>query len=63
MEVVLDSKHRMLMNNYPITALGIRDVGQQFNLIALAVSNKEDEELYTSFLKSIQAKVHAPGID
>jgi MULE transposase domain len=62
MQVVLDSKHRVLMNNYPITALGILDAGQQFNLIALAVSNKEDEELYTSFLKSIQSQVQGLGI-
>jgi MULE transposase domain len=62
MQVVLDSKHRVLMNNYPITALGILDAGQQFNLIALAVSNKEDETFYTSFLKSIQNKVQALDI-
>jgi hypothetical protein len=37
MQVVLDSKHLVLMNNYPITALGILDAGQQFKLIALAV--------------------------
>jgi MULE transposase domain len=58
MQVVLDSKHRVLMNNYPITALGILDAGQQFNL----VSNKEDEAFYTSFLQSIQTHVQALGI-
>jgi MULE transposase domain len=62
MQVVLDSKHRVLMNNYPITALGILDAGQQFNLLALAVSNKEDEVFYTSFLQSIQTQVQALGI-
>jgi hypothetical protein len=32
------------MNNYPVTALSVLDAGQQFNLIALALSNKEDEK-------------------
>jgi hypothetical protein len=39
------------MNNYPITVLSVLDAGQQFNLVALAVSNKEDEEFYTLFVK------------
>jgi hypothetical protein len=34
-QVVLDSKRRFLMNNYPITVLGVLDAGQQFNLIAM----------------------------
>jgi MULE transposase domain len=62
MQVVLDSKHRVLMNNYPITALGILDAGQQFKLVALAVSNKEDKAFYTSFLQSIQTHEQALGI-
>jgi MULE transposase domain len=62
MQVVLDSKHRVLMNNYPVTVLGVLDAGQQFNLVALAVSNKEDEEFYTSFVKSIQTQVQNLGI-
>jgi MULE transposase domain len=62
MQVVLDSKHLVLMNNYPITALGILDAGQQFNLVALAVSNKEDEAFYTSFLQGIRTHVQAIGI-
>jgi hypothetical protein len=37
MQFVLNSKHRVVMNNYPITVLGVLDMGQQFNLIALAV--------------------------
>jgi hypothetical protein len=57
MQVVLDSKHLLLMNNFPITAFGILDAGLQFNLIDLAVSNKEDEKIYTSFLKSIQSQL------
>jgi hypothetical protein len=63
MQVVLDSKHRVLMNNYPVTVLGVLDAGQQFNLVALAVSNKEDEEFYTSFVRSIQTEVQALGIN
>jgi MULE transposase domain/SWIM zinc finger len=62
MQAVLDSKHRILMNNYPVTALGVLDAGQQFNLVALAVSNKEDEELYTSLIMSVQTIVQALGI-
>jgi MULE transposase domain len=62
MQVVLDSKHRFLMNNYPITVLGVLDAGQQFNIVALDVSNKEDEEFYTSFVKSIQTQVQNLGI-
>jgi hypothetical protein len=38
----MDSKHKELIGNYPVTALGILDAGQ-FNLIALALSSKEDE--------------------
>jgi hypothetical protein len=33
------TKHRVLMNNYPVTAVGFLDAGQQFNLVMLAVSN------------------------
>jgi hypothetical protein len=62
MQVVPDSKHRVLMKIYPLTALGILDAGQQFNLIALVVSNKEDETFYASFLKSIQNLVQTVGI-
>jgi hypothetical protein len=36
-QVVLDSKLLVLMNNYPISVLGVLDEGQQFNLVALAV--------------------------
>jgi MULE transposase domain/SWIM zinc finger len=61
-QIAIDSKYRVLMNNYPITAVGVLDAGQQFNLIALAVSNKEDEEFYTSFLKSIEAFLLTLGI-
>jgi hypothetical protein len=57
MEVVLDSKHRVLMSNYPISVLGVLDAGQQFNLVAIYVSNKDYEEFYTSFVNSIQTQV------
>jgi hypothetical protein len=46
MQLVLDSKHRVILNNYPITVVWILGAGQQFNMIALAVSNKEDEEFF-----------------
>jgi MULE transposase domain len=49
------------MNNYPISVLGVLDAGQQLNLVALAVSNKEDED--TSFVKSIQTQVQNLGIN
>jgi MULE transposase domain len=54
MQLVIDSKHRVLMNNYPVTAVGFLDAGQQFNLVMLAVSNKEDEEFFCSLIQSLQ---------
>jgi hypothetical protein len=42
------------MNNYPMTAVGSLDAGQQFNLVMLAVSNKEDEESFCSLIQSLQ---------
>jgi hypothetical protein len=41
---VINSKHRVLMNNYPVTAVGFLDAGQRFYLVMLAFSNKEDED-------------------
>lgn len=49
-QIVLDSKHRMLHNNYPISVLGVLDAGQQFHLISIAISNKEDEFMYRKFI-------------
>jgi hypothetical protein len=43
----MDSKHKEPIGNYPVTALGILDAGQ-FNLIALALSSKEDENMYSA---------------
>jgi hypothetical protein len=54
MQLVVDSKHRVLMNNYPATAVGFLDAGQQFNLVMLAVSNKEDEEIFCSLIQSLK---------
>jgi MULE transposase domain len=54
MQLVFDSKHGVLMNNYYVTAVGILDAGQQFNLVMLAVSNKEDEKLFCSLIQSLQ---------
>jgi hypothetical protein len=28
LQLAMDSKHRVLMNNYPVTALGVLDAGQ-----------------------------------
>jgi hypothetical protein len=54
MQLVIDSKHRVLLNNYPITVVGILDAGQQFHMVALAVSNKEDEEFFYCFLQAVK---------
>jgi MULE transposase domain len=42
------------MNNYPVTAVGILDAGQQFNLVMLTVSNKEDEGFFCCLMQSLQ---------
>jgi hypothetical protein len=34
--------------------VGILDAGQQFNMIALAVSNKEDEEIFYCLLQAVK---------
>jgi hypothetical protein len=44
MQLFIDSKHRLLIENYPVTAVGFLDAAQQFNLVMLDVSNKEDED-------------------
>jgi hypothetical protein len=54
MQLVIDSKDRVLINNYPVTAVGFLDAGQQFNLVMLVVSNKEDEEFFCSLIQSLQ---------
>jgi hypothetical protein len=45
--LVIDSKHRVPTKNYPVTAVGLLNVGQQFNLVMLTVSHKEDENKST----------------
>jgi hypothetical protein len=47
MQLVIDSKHRVPMKNYPVTAVGLLNAGQLFNLVMLTVSNKEDEKKST----------------
>jgi hypothetical protein len=37
MQLFIDSKHRILVNNYPVTAMSFLDAGQQFNLVVLVV--------------------------
>jgi hypothetical protein len=54
MQLVIDSKHRVLMNNYPVTAVGFLDAEQQFILFMLAVSNKEDEDFFCSLIQNLQ---------
>jgi hypothetical protein len=58
MQLIIDSKHRVLMDNYPVTAVGFLDAGQQSNLVMLAVSNKEDEEFFCSLIQSLQIPSH-----
>jgi hypothetical protein len=54
MQLVIDSKHRVLLNDYPITVVGILDAGQQFHMVALAVSNREDEEFFYCLLQAVK---------
>jgi hypothetical protein len=51
MQLVIDSKLHVLLNDYSITVVGILDAGQQFNMTALAVSNKEEEEFFYCLLQ------------
>jgi hypothetical protein len=46
MQLVIDSKHRVLQNHHPISVVGILDAGKQFNMIALAVSKKKEEKFF-----------------
>jgi MULE transposase domain len=57
MQLVVDSKHRVLLNNYPITVVGILDAAQQFHLLALAVSNKENEEFFYDLLQAVKTSL------
>jgi hypothetical protein len=63
MQLLIDSKHRVLLNKYPITVVGILDAGQQFTMIALAVSNKEDEEVFLLFAAGSRVFVAATGTE
>jgi hypothetical protein len=38
------------MNNYPVTAVGFLDAGQQLNLVMVAVSINADEEFFCSLI-------------
>ena len=51
------------MNNYPVTALGILDAGQQFNLIAVALSNKEDENMYSAMIQGVGTVLQSIGVE
>ena len=50
------------MKNYPVTALGVLDAGQQFNLIALALSNKEDENMYSAMIQGVETVLQSIGV-
>jgi hypothetical protein len=54
LQLAMNSKHRVLMNKYPVTALGVLDGVQQFNLIALALSNKEHENMYSPMIQGVE---------
>jgi hypothetical protein len=54
LQLAMDSKHRVLMNNYPVTAFGVLDAGQQFNFIALALSNKEDKNMHSAIIQGME---------
>jgi MULE transposase domain len=58
----MDSKHRVLMNNYQATALGVFDAGQQFNLIAISLSNKEDKNLYWARIQGVETVLQSIGV-
>jgi MULE transposase domain len=58
----MDSKHRVLMNNYQVTALGFFDAGQQFNLIAMALSNKEDKNMYWTMIQGVETVLQSIGV-
>jgi hypothetical protein len=62
LQLAMDLKHRVLINNYPITALGVLDAEQQFNLIALALSNKEDENMYSAMIQGVETVLQSIGV-
>jgi hypothetical protein len=58
----MDAKHRVLMNNHPLTALGVLDAEQQFNLIVLALSNKEDKNMYSAMIQCVETVLQSIGV-
>jgi MULE transposase domain len=58
----MDSKYRVLINSYPVTALGVLDAGQQFNLIELALSNKEYENMYSAMMQGVESVLQSVGV-
>jgi DNA-binding LacI/PurR family transcriptional regulator len=50
------------MDNYPVIALGVLDAGQQFNLIALALPNKEDENMYSAMVQGVETVLQSIGV-
>jgi hypothetical protein len=50
------------MNNYPVRALRVLDAGQQFNLIELALSNKEDGNMYSAMIQGVETALQSIGV-
>jgi MULE transposase domain len=63
MQLVIDSKHRVLTNNYPVTVIGVLDAAQQFQLITLAVSNKESEDVFYDLLQSVKRSLSRLNVE
>jgi MULE transposase domain len=62
LQSAMDSKYRVLINSYPVTALGVLDAGQQFNLIELALSNKEYENMYSAMMQGVESVLQSVGV-
>ncbi len=59
-QMVMGCIHRVNNLNYPLTVIGHVETGLQFRYIPVGVSNKEDEIMYTIFLKHIMFGVLNP---
>jgi hypothetical protein len=50
------------MNNYPVTALGVLDAGLPVYLFALALSNKEDKNMYSTMIQDVESILQSIGV-
>jgi hypothetical protein len=62
LQLAMDSKHRVLLNSYSVTALYVLDAVQQINLIALALSNKEDKKMYLAMIQGVETVLKSIGV-